>query len=101
MTRKKPRMEKMERAMKRCIAEEESTSKSPTNNGIEEASLHCRDLKQSIFVTLHPKQSICIENDAGLGGLNKDQALYDEELLCNTILSNSKVLALSRIVHSI
>jgi hypothetical protein len=68
-------------------------------NGIEEASFHCRDLKQSIFVTIHPTQLICIENDTRLGGSNKKQALYKEELLCNTIPFYSKVLVLSWIVN--
>jgi hypothetical protein len=69
-------------------------------NGIEKASFHCRDLKQSIFVTLHPKQLICIKNDARLGGSNKKHALYKEEFLCNTIPYDSKVLALSWIVNN-
>jgi hypothetical protein len=70
-------------------------------NGIEKASFHCRDLKQSIFVTLHPKQLICIENDTRLGRSNIKQALYKEELLCNTVLYDSRVLELSWIVNSI
>jgi hypothetical protein len=57
-------------------------------------------MKQSIFVTLHPKQLICIKNDARLGGSNKKQALYKEELLCNTTPYDSRILALSWIMNS-
>jgi hypothetical protein len=35
MRRKKPRMEKMKKAMKRCTIKEECTSTGPINNGTE------------------------------------------------------------------